>query len=124
MKQIKVNVWKLGYDNEEDFKEQNENIVCVEAGYVIIDETEDWEEECWHYLNWSMWSDDEKGIPIQPENVHSPVCICNHDIVLSIEGSNIYRYAKPVGWGTANSLQDALLGCIAHIWSLEDCLTE
>lgn len=103
MKEIKVNVWQLGYITFKDHLNWNKDKAqCRDMGFVVLDEKKDlWEEDVWNLLNWSCWTEDK------PDNVKSPLTHCNSDIIINIEGTNNYLYAKSVGWGEANSLEDA-----------------
>lgn len=107
---IKVNVWQMGYTTFKDFKNSNkENAECRDKGYVLLDNLDDlWEETVWHLLNWGCWNYNEKeGKYIKPKSVKSPLTHCNSDVILNIEGTNIYKYAKSVGFGEATSLDEA-----------------
>lgn len=119
---IKVNVWQMGYTNLEDFEKTNKgNAKCVNKGYVLLNSLDDyWEETVWHLLNWSCWNyDEEKGENVKPKSVHSPLTHCNSDIILNIEGTNTYKYAKSIGFGEANSLEEAIkqmFKCFCNFW--------
>ena len=122
---IKVNVWQVGYTTFKDYILRNKhNAKCVDKGYVEIENTDDlWEEDVWNLLNWSCWNYDESGNAIKPESVHSPLDHCNSDIIISIDGTSIYKYAKSVGWGEANSLDSAfekMIDDFCEFWSLPD----
>lgn len=45
----------------------------------------------------------------QNQNQYNPpLDHCNSDVILNIEGTNIYKYAKGVGFGETNSLEEAI----------------
>ena len=120
---IKINVWKIGYTTFKDYLLGNkENTKYIDQGYVMIENTDDlWEEDVWHLLNWSCWNYDDSGNAIKPESVHSPLDHCNSDIIINIDGTNIYKYAKDVGFGDATSLDDAFNKAIddfCNFWPL------
>lgn len=99
---VKVNVWQVGYTTQKDYV-LRKNAQCRNMGYVEIpNDMEDWEEEVWILLNWSCWTNKK------PKNVHSPLDHCNSDIILQIDGSCKYRYAKFVSFGDAHTLADAI----------------
>ena len=98
---MKVNVWQLGYNTYKDFK-LNQNIQCREQGYVLIDSIDNWEEKVWDLLNWSCWAKNK------PEEVHSPLTHCNSDIILQIEGTNLYKVSEFVGFTEHPSLETAI----------------
>ncbi len=107
---IKVNVWQVGYITFKDHACSNrKNAKCVDKGYVLLDSLDDqWEETVWHLLNWGCWNTDDNGNAIKPESVKSPLDHCNSDVILNIEGTNIYKYALSVGFGEADSLKRAI----------------
>jgi hypothetical protein len=107
---IKVNVWQVGYTTLKDYACSNrKNAKCVDKGYVLLNSLDDlWEETVWNLLNWSCWNTDDNGNAIKPESVKSPLDHCNSDIILNIEGTNIYKYAKNSGFGVADSLKGAI----------------
>lgn len=98
---MKVNVWQVGYTTQRDYVLE-ENAQCRNMGYVEIPEMENWEEEVWNLLNWSCWTFDK------PESVHSPLDHCNSDIVIQIEGTDVYKAAMFIGWKPCNSLNTAV----------------
>lgn len=101
---MKVKVYQVGYTTQRDYL-LHENAKYREMGFVEIPENiEGWEEKVWDLLNWSCWTD------VKPTNVKSPLDHCNSDVILQIDGSCTYRYAKFVGWGEASSLIEALEG--------------
>jgi hypothetical protein len=106
----KINIWQLGYTNLDDFNYSNkQNAVCRDAGFVMIDNLEDlWEEEVWHLLNWSCWNYNDEGNAVKPSSVHSYLDHCNSDIILNIDGTDIFKYALSVGFGEATSLEEAV----------------
>ena len=106
---IKVNVWQMGYTTFKDYVNWNkENAKYVNKGYVLLDNLDNhWEETVWHLLNWSCWNTDDEGNTIKPESVQSPLDHCNSDVILNIDGTNTYKYAKSFGFGEADSLRDA-----------------
>lgn len=109
-KTIKVNIWQLGFTTFKDYlKHDNSKAQCRDMGFVIINEKKDlWEEEVWNLLNWSCWNYDENGNAVKPENVKSPLTHCNSDIIINIDGTNKYLYAKHVEWGEADTLEEAI----------------
>lgn len=106
---IRVNIWQMGYTSFKDHLISDKSKAsCKNMGFVILENKEDlWEETVWNLLNWSCWNFDKNNEPIKPDNVISPLDHCNSDIIINIEGSNEYKYAKHCGWGKANSLEDA-----------------
>jgi len=108
---IKINVWQVGYTTFKDFASSNrKNAKCVNKGYVLLDSLDDyWDETVWHLLNWGCWNyDKEKEHYIKPESVQSPLDHCNSDIILNIDGTNVYKYAMSVGFGEESSLEKAI----------------
>lgn len=107
---IKINVWQMGYTTFKDYACSNrQNAKCVNKGYVLLDNLENhWEETVWHLLNWSCWNTDDEGNAIKPESVQSPLDHCNSDVILNIDGTNTYKYAKSFGFGEADSLEGAI----------------
>ena len=116
METIKVNVWQMGYTNKKDFKEDNRaNAVCRGRGYVllpnrsvyksiddILEDSPYWEEEVWDTLNWGSHTNKK------PDNVHSTLNHCNSDIILHVDGTKEWRWAKCIGFGRAKTLQEAI----------------
>jgi hypothetical protein len=120
---VKVNVWQVGYATVKDWENQNPSrIEYVERGYVLIDEQEDWEEEVWHLLNWGCWNYNEDGSTTMPENVHVTIDHCNSDVILLMENTKVYKYAKSIGFGDATSLDEAVTQVkkVRHLWPLRD----
>ena len=107
---IKINVWQVGYTTYKDYVCSNrQNAKCVDKGYVLINKLNTgWEEDVWHLLNWSCWNTDDNGNAIKPESVKSPLDHCNSDVILNIDGTNIYKYAKGFGFGETTSLKEAI----------------
>lgn len=107
---MKVNVWKLGYTSFKDYLRWDKSKAeCRDMGSVELDKKKDlWEEEVWHLLNWSCWNYDEEGNSIKPDNVNSPLDHCNSDIIINIDGTSEYKFAKSFGWGKARSLGEAI----------------
>lgn len=108
---IKVNVWQVGYTTFKDYASSNrQNAKCVDKGYVLLDNLDDyWDETVWRLLNWSCWNyNEEKGEYIKPESVHSPLTHCDSVVILNIDETNIYKYAKSVGFGETTSLREAI----------------
>ena len=108
---IKISVWQVGYTTFKDYASSNrQNAKCVNKGYVLLNSLEDhyWEDRVWHLLNWSCWNYDESGNAIKPKSVQSPLDHCNSDVILNIEGTNIYKYAKGLGFGETTSLREAI----------------
>lgn len=107
---IKINVWQVGYTTFKDYASSNrKNAKCINKGYVLIDNLDNyWDETVWHFLNWSCWNIDDNGNAIKPESVQSPLDHCNSDVILNIDGTNIYKYTKSFGFGEADSLRDAI----------------
>lgn len=107
---IKVNVWQIGYTTFKDYACSNrQNAKCVNKGYVLLDSLDNhWEETVWHLLNWGCWNINDDGNAIKPESVQSPLDHCNSDVILNIDGTNIYKYAKSFGFGEVDSLKDAI----------------
>ncbi len=121
---MKVNVWQVGYTTREDWHNRT-NPVCREMGYVTIpDDSEGWEEKVWNLLNWSCWNYNDEGTAVKPDEVHSPLDHCNSDIILQIENSNIYKYAKFIGFGESSSLKNAVAHIIDgnHLWPFSDIM--
>ena len=122
---MKVNVWQVGYTTYEDWHDRA-NPVCKEMGYVTIpDDSEEWEEKVWDLLNWSCWNFNDEGRAVKPDEVHSPLDHCNSDIILQIENSNTYKYAKFMGFGEAFSLENAVAHIIDgshHLWPFDDVM--
>jgi hypothetical protein len=107
---IKIDIWQVGYPSKESWKVSNpQNAVCIHRGYLELDTIkEGWQEIVWDLLNWSCWNYDDEGNAVKPENVHSPLAVCNDDIILQAEGSDKYFYAEFIGFEEANSLTEAV----------------
>jgi hypothetical protein len=122
---IKVNVWQMGYTTFKDYACSNKyNTKCVDKGYVFLDNLDNhWEETIWHLLNWGCWNIDDDGNAIKPESVQSPLDHCNSDVILNIDGTNIYKYAKSFGFGEATSLEEAIKKMVddfCNFWPFPD----
>jgi len=122
---VKINVWQMGYTTFKDYVTSNkENAKCVNKGYVLLDSLDDnWDESVWHFLNWSCWNTDDKGNAIKPESVQSSLDHCNSDIILNIDGTNTYKYAKSSGFGEATSLKEAskkMINDFCNFWPFPD----
>ena len=115
---VKVNVWQMGFDNIKAYMLRDSNgTACKERGYVLVENTDGWEEEVWNLLNWSCWTDKK------PEDVHSPLEYCNSDVILQIDGTNEYKRAESVGWTDYTSLEsaiDALKKTPCSLWPLKE----
>ena len=109
-KTIKVNVWQVGFESVDDWKQHdNRKAKCRPMGYVEMEECEKWEDEVWHLLNWGCWNYDDKSEKyVKPTEVHSPLTHCNSDVILQVEGTQVYRCAKSFGWGTHVTLKYAI----------------
>ena len=99
MNKIKINVWQIGYTTFKDYLMDNKQKALLHPmGYVLLESEDDWAEKTWDLLNWSCWTE------TKPENVHSPLNHCNSDIIVNVDGTDIYMYAKSFGWGEEHSL--------------------
>ena len=110
MEKIKVNVWQMGYTTFKDYvMGDKEKAECRPMGYVLLDDDEDWAEETWNLLNWSCWNYDENGdYAIKPESVFSPLDHCNSDIIVQIDGTDVFMCADFAVWTMKHSLADAV----------------
>ena len=119
---VKVNVWQMGFDNIKAYMlRDSSGTVCKERGYVLVENSEGWEEEVWNLLNWSCWTDKK------PEDVHSPLEYCNSDVILQIDDTNEYKRAEIVGWTDYTSLEsaiDALKKTPYSLWPLKEVSRE
>ena len=115
---VKVNVWQMGFTNMKAYMLGDSNgIACKERGYVLVENSEGWEEEVWNLLNWSCWTDKK------PKDVHSPLEYCNSDVILQTDGTNEYKRAESVGWTDYTSLEsaiDALKKTPYSLWPLKE----
>lgn len=115
---MKVNVWQVGYVSQKDcILDNRDKAACRPSGYVEVQPSQHWEEEVWDLLNWSCYTSKK------PEQVHSPLDHCNADIILQIEGSDVFKYAQFVGFKDANSLEEAVEGIntgYETIWPFQD----
>lgn len=106
---IKINIWHVGYASTDDWMAGDKRkAVCRNMGYVEIEKCDAWEDDVWEYLNWSCWNYGKDGEAIKPDCVHSPLSFCNSDVILQIEGTEVYRCAKTCGWGTHKTLEYAI----------------
>ena len=121
---IKVNVRQVGYTSESDWRDSNRRkAVCKNMGYVEVENANGWEEDVWNLLNWSCWNYDSDGNATKPECVHSPLHFCNSDVILQIEGTDVYRCAKMCGWGTHKTLKYAVRAIktgFHNLWPFSD----
>lgn len=121
---MKVNVWQVGYKTYKGYVMQDKKqLECRAMGYVEIEMQDLWEEEVWNLLNWSCWNYDKKGHAVKPENVHSPLDHCNSDVILQIEGTQKYMYAKFAGFGyrsTLASAVNAIKDGTHNLWAFKD----
>ncbi len=75
----------------------------IEKGYVILpNKTKDWQETCWHFLNWSCWRDEK------PVWVKSPLEYCNSDVILKRDDDDNYYAARHVGFVAFPTLKEAI----------------
>ena len=115
---VKVNVWQVGFDNIKAYMlRDSSGTAYKERGYVLVENSEGWEEEVWNLLNWSCWTDKK------PEDVHSPLKYCNSDVILQIDGTSEYKRAESVGWTDYTSLEsaiDALKKTPYSLWPLKE----
>ncbi|MBR4591153.1 MAG: hypothetical protein IKO36_10905 [Bacteroidaceae bacterium] len=121
-KEVRVNVWKVGYTNIEDYKNNNKNnAVCKQQGYVKVNLEELWEEEVWRLLNWGAYSTKK------PKNVYSDITHCNSDVIFHIKGTDEWLYAKSIGFGHATSLKDAIeqmkKDTLSQFWAFPEART-
>lgn len=99
----KVNIWQVGFESMRDYVLRNEEkLVCRPIGYVnMVRLDESWEESVWNLLNWSCWT------RRKPKSVHSPLTHCNSDVILQVEGTDVFVCSCAVGWESARSLDGA-----------------
>lgn len=102
---MKVNIYVVGL-NRADWQEHpngRAKLHIADAGYAEVDEFN--VDELWDLLNWGCWTDEK------PKEVeHSPLTHCNADVILNIDGTNVYHCALTCGWHevTADSLSKVL----------------
>ena len=111
---MKINIYKIPFAYYFSYTHEPFNI--IKKGYVELDKFN--EEECWHLLNWSCWSDEK------PENVFSDLSCCNSDIIVHNPETNIYHLALPFGWKEFTSLESVKEWCIkqksnGNMWPAE-----
>ena len=116
---VKVNVWQVGFDNIKAYMlRDSSRTACKERGYVLVENSEGWEEEVWNLLNWSCWNYNEKGNVVKPEDVHSSLDHCNADIIVQIDGTSLYKAAQSIGFKDFHTLEDAVADMKKHPYEL------
>jgi len=116
---VKVNVWQMGFDNIKAYMlRDSSGTACKERGYVLVENSEGWEEEVWNLLNWSCWNYNEKGDAVKPEDVHSSLDHCNADIIVQIDGTSLYKAAQFSGFKDFHTLEDAVADMKKHPYEL------
>lgn len=125
---VKVNVWQVGFmDMKVCMLREGDKAICKERGYVLVENSEGWEEEVWNLLNWSCWNYNEEGNAVKPEEVHSSLDHCNADIIVQIDGTSLYKAAQFSGFKDFHTLEDAIADMKKHpyeLWPLAEAPRE